>query len=77
MAFLETLIGIIFLLVVLLAVVLLTRKWGVRFLYIVLGGFVIYVLSVDPGIGIGLSFIVIMSYLAYKLGDFKKKETRG
>jgi len=72
MTVLETIVGIIIGLVFLLTVGLLTKKWGIRFLYIVLGGFGIYVLSVDPGIGIGLSFIVIMSYLVNKLGDFKK-----
>lgn len=73
MAFVETLIAVIIGLVCLTAIVLLTRKFGKRFVYIVLAGFGIYVLSVDPGIGIAISFIIVMTYLAKKHGDLKKK----
>ena len=72
MGVLETIVGIIIGLSTLLVIILFTKKWGIRFLYIVLSGFGIYVLSADPGIGIALSFIVIMSYLVNKFGDFKK-----
>ena len=72
MGVLETVVGIIIGLGFLITMILSTKKFGIKFFYIVLGGFGIYVLSADPGIGIGISFIVIMSYLTNKFGDFKK-----
>lgn len=73
MAVLTTIIGIILAIAFIGTIFLLTRKWGKNFFFIVLGGFGIYVLSVDAGIGIALSFIVIMTYLALKSEDLKKK----
>ena len=73
MGALEIVVGIILSIAFLLTVFILVRKWGRRFLYILLAGFGLYILSVDIGLGISVSFIIILSYLAKKFGDFDKK----
>ncbi len=70
---LDTVVGILLALGGVGAIILLTVKWGGKFWYILFGGFIVYVMSADPGVGLGLAFIIVMSYLACKFGDFKKK----
>lgn len=71
----ELILGLLLMIIILVVIILLTRRWGKNFVFIVIAGFVVYLFPADigTGIGMGLSLIIVLTYLAKKFGDFKKK----
>ena len=72
MGFIEIMLiflGIMILVTFLVMTILLTKKWGWKFLLIVVIG--IYIFFADSSYGIAITFVVVMSYLLKKNRDFK------